>query len=151
MNKKVIMAGLILAVFIIGCTGKRPTNIGVHDGSLIPCPSKPNCVSSTAADEKHFSESFQYATDRTTAIQCLKEIILSQKRTKIVKETDDYLHAEYTTACMRFVDDVEFYFPPNEPVVHFRSASRLGYSDLGVNRKRIEGLRLLFSEMIKSK
>ena len=53
----------------------------------------------------------------------------------------DYLYAEYSSALFGFVDDVEFYFPPETHIIHVRSASRLGHSDLGVNRKRIEAIR----------
>lgn len=151
MRKIAIVFGMVLSVFMIGCSGTRPTNIGINNGSLSPCPSKPNCITSQAADEEHFSESFQYSVDKSVALNILKKIILSQPRTKIVSETDNYLYAEYTTACFRFVDDVEFYFPENEQVVHFRSASRLGHSDLGVNKKRIESIRLLFTEMLNDK
>lgn len=136
---------------MISCTGTRPTNIGVLNGKLTPCPEKPNCVSSQADDAKHFSEFFAYTTEKSVAFNCLKEIISTQKRTFIVSETANYLHVEYKTACFRFVDDVEFFFPDNEPVVHFRSASRLGYSDLGVNKRRIEEIRMLFTEMIKDR
>ncbi len=151
MGKVIIMFGIVLSVFIIGCTGTRPTSIGIVNGGLTPCPAKPNCVSSQAKDKKHFSESFPYTTEKSVAFNCLKEIISGQKRTTIVFETDSYLHVEYKTACLGFVDDAEFYFPENESVVHFRSASRLGYSDLGVNKKRIEGLRTLFNEKLKDK
>ena len=145
------MFGIALSVFIIGCAGTRPTSIGVYSGSLTPCPEKPNCVSSHAKDKKHFSESFPYTTEKSVAFNCLKEIISGQTRTTIVSETDNYLHVEYKTAFFGFVDDAEFYFPENESVVHIRSASRLGYSDLGVNRKRMEGLRALFIEKLKDK
>lgn len=146
---KYYFAGLLLCLFIIGCTGTRPSNLGVVNGSLSPCPDKPNCISSQAPDEDHFSESFSYSGNKSAALACLRKIITAQKRTKIVKETENYIYAEYTTALFRFVDDVEFYLPDNESVVHFRSASRLGHSDLGVNKKRIEEIRLLFTEMMK--
>jgi uncharacterized protein (DUF1499 family) len=71
----------------------------------------------------------------------LKNIILHKKRTKIVTETSTYLHAEFTSALWRFVDDVEFSFDENAKRIHMRSASRLGKSDLGVNRKRVEAIR----------
>ncbi len=151
MRKITIIFGVVLSVFMIGCTGTRPPNIGINNASLSPCPAKPNCVSSQAEDEKHFSEPFQYLSDRSVALNILKKIILSQPRSKIESETDNYLYAEYSTACFRFVDDVEFYFPENEQIVHFRSASRLGYSDFGVNKKRIEKIRLLFTEMMTGK
>jgi uncharacterized protein (DUF1499 family) len=71
----------------------------------------------------------------------LKSIIESTPRTSIVEERADYLYAEFTSMLIGYVDDVEFYFPPDEQVIHVRSASRLGYSDFGVNRKRIEDIR----------
>lgn len=151
MRNTMIVFGMVLSVFIMGCTGTRPTTLGINNGNLSPCPEKPNCISSQAADENHFSEFFQYTSDKSVAFNTLKKIIIAQPRTKIVSETDNYIYAEYTTAIFRFVDDVEFYFPDNEQIVHFRSASRLGHSDLGVNKKRIEGIRLLFTEMLKAK
>ncbi len=71
----------------------------------------------------------------------LKGVIQSLPRTKIIAETDNYLYAEFTSAMMGFVDDVEFYVDEAAKVIHVRSASRLGQSDLGVNRKRVESLR----------
>jgi uncharacterized protein (DUF1499 family) len=65
-------------------------------------------------------------------------------RMKIVEEKDDYLHAEARSLIFRFVDDVEFYLPAPEKVIHVRSASRVGYSDMGVNRKRVEEIRRRF-------
>ncbi len=146
-----VLSGLIFCIFIFGCSGSRPTNLGVDNGGLTPCPEKPNCVSSQAKDNKHFCESFPYSIEKSVAFNCLKEIISAQKRTTIVFETDNYLHVEFKTALFRFVDDVEFYFPENEPVVHFRSASRLGHSDFGVNKKRIENIRILFIEKLQGK
>jgi uncharacterized protein (DUF1499 family) len=74
----------------------------------------------------------------------LKKAIESLERTTVIQESEDYLRMECKSAIMGFVDDVEFYFP-DEKVIHVRSASRLGYSDLGVNRKRVERLRKLFA------
>jgi uncharacterized protein (DUF1499 family) len=68
------------------------------------------------------------------------------KRAKIITEKDDYIHAEYTSALFRFVDDVELYFDKAKKIIHVRSASRVGYGDMGVNRKRVEELRALFSK-----
>jgi len=67
------------------------------------------------------------------------------KRTTIVAEKEDYLHAEAKSLIFRFVDDVEFYFPATEKLIHVRSASRVGHSDLGVNRKRVEEIRSRFA------
>lgn len=72
------------------------------------------------------------------------EIINSLKRTRIINETENYIHAEFRTRTFKFVDDVEFYFDDPEKIIHFRSASRVGWSDMGVNRKRMESIRKLY-------
>jgi len=121
--------------------GKRPTNLGVRDGKLAPCPTTPNCVSSQSLDPKHQIEPFTYTSSPTEALAKLKTVIQAMPRTKIVAETDNYLYAEFTSAIMGFVDDVEFSVDEVAKVIHVRSASRLGQSDLGVNRKRVESIR----------
>ncbi len=80
----------------------------------------------------------------------LIDVIKSMKRTKIVASTNIYIHAEFASAMFRFVDDVEFYFEDSRNIIHVRSASRVGYSDMGVNRKRIEQVRKLFAERDES-
>ncbi|NJR59059.1 MAG: DUF1499 domain-containing protein [Cyanobacteria bacterium CRU_2_1] len=130
-------------------SGKRPTNLGVKDGKLAPCSSSPNCVSSQAldSDPDHKVEIFAYSSSPSEAIAKLKSIIQNMERTKIITETDNYLYAEFTSSLMGFVDDVEFYLDPNATVIHVRSASRLGQSDLGVNRKRVEAIRVKFTAL----
>jgi uncharacterized protein (DUF1499 family) len=121
--------------------GTRPSNIGVQAGKLAPCPNSPNCVSSQSQDTEHKIEPLAYNGTVTEAMAKLKQVIESLERTKIITETDNYLYAEFTTKLMGFVDDVEFLIDDNSKVIHVRSASRLGQSDLGVNRKRIETIR----------
>ncbi|MBD2463864.1 DUF1499 domain-containing protein [Oscillatoria sp. FACHB-1407] len=130
-------------------SGKRPTNLGVKDGKLAACPASPNCVNSQleASDQEHAIAPLTYQSEPTKAMATLKSVIESMPRTKIISETDDYLYAEFTSALMGFVDDVEFYLSPVDGVIHVRSASRLGQSDLGVNRNRIEDIRNQFSAL----
>ncbi len=125
--------------------GKRPTNLGVNAGKLNPCPESPNCVCSQAEDALHKIAPLTYTAAKSAAISQLKEVIIGLPRTKIITETEDYLYAEFTTALMKFVDDVEFYADDTAKVIHVRSASRLGQSDLGVNRDRIEAIRAKFN------
>ncbi|MBD2004800.1 MULTISPECIES: DUF1499 domain-containing protein [Cyanophyceae] len=127
--------------------GKRPTNLGVQSGKLAPCPSTPNCVNSQSQDSEHKIEPLAYNSSAAQAIADLKTVIQSLPKTKIVAETDNYLYAEFTTKLMGFVDDVEFYVDDAAKTIHVRSASRLGQSDLGVNRKRIETLRAKLNEL----
>jgi uncharacterized protein (DUF1499 family) len=127
--------------------GTRPTNLGVTDGKLTPCPASPNCVCSQtdAADTEHAIAPIAYTTSKEKAIANLKSIIQSMERTTLVTETSDYLYAEFATKLMGFVDDVEFYLSAGESAIQVRSASRLGKSDLGVNRQRIEAIRAQFA------
>ena len=122
----------------------RPTGLGVTDGSLAPCPDKPNCVSSQASDEAHRIEPIPYNGDAASAINALKQIIEREPRATVVTSNDDYIHAEFASRLFRFVDDVEFYVDSPDNLIHMRSASRVGHSDLGVNRKRMEELRSAF-------
>lgn len=110
---------------------------------LSPCPSTPNCVSTQASDERHAIAPFQYRKSRAEAKEALKAAIGSLPRTRLVEEDESYLHYEFTSLLLRFVDDVEFLFVDETKTVHFRSASRTGYSDLGANRRRMEQVRTL--------
>jgi uncharacterized protein (DUF1499 family) len=136
-------ASMIGCMMMVSCAGQRPENLGVQNGRLSDCPSKPNCVNSRAMDEEHAVTPFQYEGKRKEAFNRLKKVVESFERTTIIEEKENYLRVECRSAIIGFVDDVEFYFP-EEKVIHVRSASRLGYSDLGVNRKRVEKLRKLF-------
>ncbi|AFZ59910.1 DUF1499 domain-containing protein [Anabaena cylindrica FACHB-243] len=126
-------------------TGKRPDNLGVRDGKLAPCPPSPNCVSSQASDPLHQIAPLSFTSNPEQALSKLKGIIQSLPRTKLITETEDYLYAEFKSGLMGFVDDVEFYLDHNSNIIHMRSASRLGYGDLGVNRQRIETIRSKFN------
>jgi uncharacterized protein (DUF1499 family) len=140
---------LILGCMIFfSCAGKPPENIGLHNKQLTDCPTSPNCVSSQAEDIDHAIAPLEYKGEKKMAIIKLKKAIASLKGMTLVTQSRNYLHVECKSVFMGFVDDLEFYFsddPPGEKIIQVRSASRLGYSDFGVNRKRVEQLRQLFS------
>ncbi|MGD1702646.1 DUF1499 domain-containing protein [Dapis sp. BLCC M229] len=127
--------------------GTRPDNLGVYSGRLAPCPSSPNCVSSYSQDAQHGIASLGYDSEPEMAIANLKQIIESIPRTNIVKEEQNYLYAEFTSKIMGYVDDVEFYVDEEANAIQVRSASRLGESDLGVNRERVETIREKLNEL----
>lgn len=128
--------------FIGNLAGDRPTNLGVKAGKLPPCPSSPNCVISQGdADAEHAIAPLAYSGAAAQAMAQLVAIVTAMPRTAIIESTDNYLYAEFTSKLMGFVDDVEFYLDPAESVIQVRSASRLGQSDLGANRQRVETLR----------
>jgi uncharacterized protein (DUF1499 family) len=115
---------------------------------LPPCPASPNCVSTQAQDEGHGIAPFRYHKSLGEAKAVLKSLVLSLPRTAVVKEDAAYLHVEFTSLLLRFIDDVEFIFDDESKTVHFRSASRTGYSDLGVNRRRMEAIRKMIEEQL---
>jgi len=124
---------------LIGCSGQRPDNIGVQDGLLTACPDSPNCVCSCEARDSH------YIAPLPGDMAALRRALTQTPRNEIVRDDGDYLHVEFTTRLMRFVDDVEFLYQPEQGQIAVRSASRLGHSDLGANRQRIEELRALMN------
>jgi uncharacterized protein (DUF1499 family) len=131
---------------LFSLSGKRPATLGVRDGKLSPCPASPNCVCSQAedSDTEHKIEPFTYAGSPEEAIAKLKQIISSMQNAQVIEASADYLYAEFTSALMGYVDDVEFYGDRSTNLIQVRSASRLGRSDLGVNRKRVEAIRARF-------
>ena len=133
----VLTAGL----FLQGCSS-TPVAGGVVDGHLDGCPAKDNCIStfSTRNDQKieplHFNGPLSAAKTR------LKTVLAQRGDNRIVEEGDTYLHVEFTTPLMHFVDDGEFLFGPG--TIAIRSASRIGYSDFGKNRSRMAEIKAAF-------
>jgi uncharacterized protein (DUF1499 family) len=125
-------------------TGKRPTNLGVKSGKLAATVNKPNNVSSQAdpADRAHHVAPLAFSGAPAAAMAKLKGVIEGLPLTRVVESRGDYLYAEFSTKLMGYVDDVEFYC--DGKAIQVRSASRLGYSDMGVNRKRVEAIRAAF-------
>ena len=139
----ILLAGILTGRAMGLFAGKRPDSLGAADGRLAPCKSSPNCVSSQAArgDEIHYVAPIAAGTDPKRTFAELVRIVRTTERASVVTERDDYVHAEYRSRVLGFVDDVEFWLDPREAVIHVRSAARVGYSDFGVNRDRIEGIR----------
>jgi uncharacterized protein (DUF1499 family) len=132
-----------LTGLLSACAGERPNNLGVRDNSLSSCPSSPNCVSSQASDERHRIAPLAFNGDPDAAFARLKQILARRNDTAVIDESPGYLRVELRTTL--FVDDGEFLLDRVGRVIHVRSASRLGYSDLGKNRSRMEDIRREFS------
>jgi uncharacterized protein (DUF1499 family) len=133
-----VCVGLSVSLCVAACSGTVPADLGVKNGRLAPCPSSPNCVSSRSVDREHAISPLSYSGPPQEAMVRLKAIVSRMKRVTVVADTGAYLHAEFRSALFRFVDDVEFYADEKTKVIEVRSAARLGHSDFGVNRKRIE-------------
>ncbi|MDJ0507891.1 MAG: DUF1499 domain-containing protein [Crocosphaera sp.] len=158
-NWGLLSTGIVVAVVVIWIgfrllfpdlatifAATQPDNLGVSNQQLLSCPSTPNCVNSQSQDTEHSIPPLSYQRNKKDVISELKNIINEQERTKIIAETDNYLYAQFTTRWMGFVDDVEFYINEAQGVIDIRSASRLGESDLGLNRQRIEQIREEFKQ-----
>lgn len=126
------------ALVLLRLTSSRPDHLGVHKGRLAECPTSPNCVSTTATVESQRMDPIPFDGSPEDARQRLRNLLANRPRTKIVTDESDYLHAECTTPLFRFVDDVEFLIDADARQIHFRSASRVGHSDLGQNRRRMK-------------
>jgi uncharacterized protein (DUF1499 family) len=131
---------LVMEVFSI--VAKNSINL---DGRLRPCPDTPNCVCSMDHDAAHDIEPLIFIGDPDDAMSRLKAVLADQKRTRLVAQEADYLHAECSSLVFRFVDDLEFSMDRPEKKIHVRSASRTGKYDFGVNRRRVEAIRRAFA------
>ena len=132
---------LILASLWLGCGGQIPDGLGADRGLLAPCPDKPNCVSSFATDEGHRIDALAIEGSGEATWRNLQLLLESAPRVEIVTSSPAYMHAVYTTPIMRYRDDVEFLLRTDQIEIAVRSASRVGYGDMGVNRNRIEAIR----------
>jgi len=145
------LLAIALSVFLSISAGLYNTSaswaVGMSNGSLTNCPASPNCVVSQGADAEHAIEPLTYHVDRNQARETLIKVLGVIKRTEIVEQTDNYIHATNEIPIFKFVDDVEFYLPETESVIHVRSASRIGDWDLGVNRRRVEQIRLALNDL----
>lgn len=121
--------------------GKRPSDLGVNNGKLKAAPKSPNCASSQTTSKKHAVAPIAIQSTGAETLASIKAALLALPNTSIVTEDGDYLHAECASTLMGFVDDVEFWHNTEANQIEVRSASRVGYSDWGVNKKRVEAIR----------
>lgn len=152
------LAGLALVIAALGAAialhlaaaegdtmfaGKRPDNLGVNDGRLASCGRRINCVSSQAepGDAQRYVAPLPLKGSAVQAIAAARRAVESMPRARVVHADENYLHAEFRSRLMGYVDDVEFAVDAKAGVLHVRSASRLGRRDFNVNRERVEALR----------
>jgi uncharacterized protein (DUF1499 family) len=141
---------LLVALAMGGCSGEiPPANTGQNGNRLAPCPASPNCASSLANAESQRVEALRYNGDAEQAQSRLLSVLQGMERVRIVRVEEAYIHAEFRSALLGFVDDVEFLFDP-PGAIQMRSASRLGYSDFGVNRERVTAIRARFAASIEA-
>ena len=139
-----VLLSPVIALAVLSALMTKPKNVGVVDGRLAACPNSPNCVSTQATDNQHKIEAIAFDGSPDDGMRQLKKVLAAIPRMKIITQTENYLHAEATSLIFRFKDDVEFFIDRHARVIHFRSASRVGCSDLGANRARMENIRKAF-------
>ena len=132
-------AAVLLAVPALGA----PTVLTV-------CPKAPHCVSSMDKDPRHAVAALAFTGDPAAAWSRLKEALASLPRTSVVEETPGYIHAVCVSMLLRFKDDLEFLLVPESSRIELRSSSRVGYADMGVNRRRVERLRKEFRRRLSA-
>jgi uncharacterized protein (DUF1499 family) len=140
---------LIIMGLLSGCAGKPPEKRGLDEGNLLACPDKPNCVSTAIESSARYVAPFEYSGKREDAIATMVQIVSEMGNTTIQEEDDGYFWVECSSRMFGFIDDLEIYFPAEKKLVYIRSASRLGYSDFGVNRRRVEKIREHFTKKNK--
>jgi len=139
------MGLLTTSLLLAGCGAGSPT-LRDAGGRLQPCDAGPHCVSSEATEADLRVEPFRHDGDADAALAKLAAVIEAMDGGKVVTRGPDYLHASFTTALMKYVDDVEFVATATQPgVLQVRSSSRIGYYDFGANRKRVDAIRAAFA------
>jgi uncharacterized protein (DUF1499 family) len=145
-RRRVIRIVVALLIVVVGMRvltwfSQAPEGLGVRNGRLADLPATPNAVSSQASPGQSARVEPLPLADPPRTIDQLARVVDQLPRSTVIRKTDDYLHVEFRSLVFGFVDDVEFLRDPEQDVIHVRSASRLGYSDLGVNRSRVEQIR----------
>ena len=145
---KVALAVAVLAIGLLGVRfarmasqSQRTAAGGPAGGALADCPDRPNCVASGAASPDRRVDPLVFEGEPAEAVATARRTIESMPRSRVTRVEDGYLHAEFRSALFGFVDDLELLWRPGEGHFEVRSASRVGHSDLGVNRRRVERLR----------
>ena len=148
---KILLWPVVLALIpvvwlaLLSAFARRPASLGVTDDRLGAMPSTPNAVGSQTNDPAYQIAPLEFSGDPAAAWQRLQQVLTNQPRTTMITASDRYLHAEARSQIFRFTDDVEFLLLPEQHRIEVRSASRVGHSDLGVNRARVEKIRQEFA------
>ena len=140
----VVIILIIIALIALSIASRNAPDLGMHNGKLMPCPDTPNCQCSEYAGD-HYIEPVKIDPDQFTMEQAV-EVIKSMDGKLIITE-NYYIRAEFTTTLLRFIDDFELRFDNESGLLHIRSASRVGHSDLGKNRQRIDKFK---SQLLKN-
>ncbi len=144
-----IVALFLIVMSAVACAGHAQESRSKTSADLAPCPDSPNCVSTKSKDPDRAMPPLPYIKSGKESMERLIEIVRNMNRATIVSSTPSYLHVEFRSALFRFVDDVEFVLDDSARLIHFRSASRAGYYDFGVNRKRMKEISDRYRRLVE--
>ena len=153
LNKKIFLIPKFLSLIFIDFSLISANLSGrsyLHWKPLLSCPKTPNCVFSQAKDPQNYIDPLTFSDSLKLAKEYLFQVLVSMEGAKVVFQNQSYWRVEFTSKWWKFIDDVEFYFTDYGSLIHFRSASRTGYWDLGVNRRRMEKIRLKYFKLSES-
>lgn len=131
----------VIAIYMLVKNNSMPENLGVNNGRLAKLSNKPNAVSSQTDEKDKRVEALKFKGNLENSKNEIYKAIENYGNAKTVRNEKNYLYVIFTTGKMKYHDDVEFYFDESEKLIHFRSSSRVGYSDLGLNRERYNELK----------
>jgi uncharacterized protein (DUF1499 family) len=137
---KFCMQAALMIFMITGCAAARSEDGG--SSHLLSCPESPNCVSTEAQDDRHKIDAFHLKEDFIKNWLEIQRVVSALPRSAVVKADATCLHATFKSRVLRFVDDLELFLNPSNGIISIRSAARIGYWDFGVNRRRVEQLRI---------
>lgn len=141
---------LVMSLYFVGLSisSRKQPDLGMLNGQLRACPASPNCVCSELRNERSFVDPLMFTAVAGDAWQHAKKAIVENGGV-IVTEREGYLHANFVTPLLRYIDDVELRMDENKQVIHIRSASRVGYSDMGANQARVTKIRMSFQKNVR--
>lgn len=142
MRYLLIIAVVLITGFLL-LNNKSP-ELGIENGHFKAMKNSPNGVSTQCDDESKLVETWSFNGDLNSTVATVKSILLSYEHNTIETESENYLHVIFKSDIIGFKDDVEFYFDEENEVIHYRSESRLGYSDMGLNLERYKALKALY-------
>lgn len=148
-----LLIAFVLYLFILGLNSKSGTAAGLIESKLSRCPDTPNCISSEYPEQQaHYISPIKIALDRKINISPLSvlEDIVQEIGGIVEDQNGNYLAATFTSSIFRFVDDVEIRIDKENNVIHLRSASRVGRSDMGANLKRLKLLKKIYKNKTSS-
>ena len=136
-----MVVSMLMMMTFVSCAGPKPENLGVKEGRLAPCPSSPNCVCSDDGGSRCGIAAIELVISPKQAWPIVVEVVYEMDRTTVIRDDEGYLHAEVASAIFGYVDDLELQLRAKQHEIAVRSASRMGWSDMGVNRRRVESIR----------